>query len=285
MLINMLSEKRYNSFTKDRLAKTEIGKFILCEAREDNVTRLFIHQFSSLSSVLTKDGWWDTFTLTEIPCKKGFYLCSIQDFRIDRNDFLNCIVYPSKYLGDSINEDLIGWDYLFYCGKLSREYISKHYRVRFNIDNLYKMYKIEFENSGYRDIDSFLFAEFIFDKITIEDISVALEEKYDIEKLAEEINNNIHKHSEKYPLLIKKLPKENVLGYNMYTVRNTSHYLVIKSSDYNRLKLGKESDILVRVEAVLQHWDRINKERKQKEKEKKKLLRQSKKNNKKEEQQ
>jgi len=98
MLINMLSEKRYNSFKKDTLSKTEIGKFILCEAREDNTTRLFIHQFSSLSSILTKDGWWDTFTVTEIPCNKGFYLCMIQDFKIDRNDFLNCIVYPSKYL-------------------------------------------------------------------------------------------------------------------------------------------------------------------------------------------
>ena len=273
MLINMLSEKMHNAFTKDRLSKTEIGKFILCEAKEDNTTRLFIHQFSSLSSILTKDGWWDTFTVTEIPCKKGFYLCSIQDFRIDRNEFLNCIVYPSKYLGETIDEDLIGWDYLFYCGKLSREYASQHYRARFNMDNLYKMYKIKFENSGYRDIDSFLFAEFIFDKITIEDISVALEEKYDIEKLAEELNNNIHKYSEKYPLLIKKLPKDDFYGY-AYTTKTTANFLETKNNDYNRLKLGNEFNILVRVELVLQHWDKINKERKLKEKEKKKLLRQ-----------
>jgi len=174
----------------------------------------------------------------------------------------------------TINEDLIGWDYLFYCGKLSREYASQHYRSRFNIDNLYKTYKVEFEDSGYYNIDDFIFSEFILDKITIEDISIALEEKYDIEKLAEEINNNIHKHSEKYPLLIKKLPKENVLGYDMYTVKNTAHFLETKSNDYDRLKLGEESNILVCVEVVLQYWDRINKERKQKEKEKKKLLRQ-----------
>jgi len=273
MLINMLSEQRYNSFSKDRLSKTEIGKFILCEAREDNTTRLFIHQFSSLLSVLTKDGWWDTFTLTEMPCKKGFYLCSIQDFRIDRNEYLNCIVYPSKYIGDTINEDLIGWDYLFYCGKLSREYAHQHYRARFNIDNLYKTYKTEFEDSGYKNIDSFLFAYFMSDNITIEDISVALEEKYDIEKLAEELNHNIHKYSEKYPLLIKKLPKDDFYGY-AYTTKTTANFLEIKSNDYDRLKLGNESNILVCVETLLQHWNRINKERKQKEKEKKKLLRQ-----------
>jgi len=273
----MLNRQNWDAFQKDRLSETEIGKFILCEAREDNTTRLFIHQFNSWSSVFTKNGWWDTFTVTNQPCKKGFYLCKIQDFKIDRNEYLNCIVFPNKYLGDTINEDLIGWDYLFYCKKLSKEYTSQHYRSRFNIGNLYNVYKNEFENSGYSNIDSFIFAEFMKDKISIEDISIALEEKYDIEKLAEDINNNIKKYSDKYPLLVKKLPKEDILGYDVYTVRNTVNYLEIKSMDYDRLKLGEEFNMLVRVEAVLQYWDKINKERKLKEKENKKLLRQQKK--------
>ena len=269
----MFVKQEWDAFQKDRLSKTEIGKFILCEAREDNITRLFIHKFNSWSSVMTKNGWWDTFTISVEPCKKGFYLCMIQDFRIDRNGFLNCIVFPSKYLGNFINEDLIGWDYLFYCRKLSKEYISQHYRTRFNIDNLNQIYKVKFEDSGYPNMESFIFSEFMLGKITLDEISVALKEKYDIEKLAEDINKNTQKYSEKYPLLIKKLPKEDVFGYNMHTVKTTVNFLEIKCMDYDRLKLGKESDVLVCVEAVLQYWDKIKKEQKQRKKDKRKLLR------------
>jgi len=265
----MLTEQRWNAFQKDRLTETEIGKFVLCQAKEDNITRLFIHQFSKWMSAFTKEGWWDTFTICEKSCVKGFYLCQIEEFKIDKNGYLNMVVYPNKFIGEVIDEDAIAWDYLHMTNKFADKYKSQHWRARFNFANLNNIFNERFEASGYSNMENFIFAGFIQGEITLEEISDALEEKYEIEKLAEDINGNLKKYSEKYPLLVKKLPKDESWG--MYMTRCTVNYLQDKSYEYDRLKLGNENNILNQVEEVFKYWEEVHKVQKEKKKAEKKL--------------
>jgi len=262
----MLREQKWNALQVDQLSKTEIGKFILCYAKEDNTTRLYIHQFNKVMSIITKEGWWDTFTLSRKSCMKGFYLCRIGEFRLDKSGYLNLIVFPNKYLGETIDEDAAAWDYLNMSGKFTREYKSIQRRGRFNITNLERNFKERFEESGYPTMESFIFSVFMGDEITLDEISTALEEKYDIEKLADDINKNIEKYAEKYPLLAKKLPKEDVFGYTVYTTDCTVRYLKNKDLEYDEHKLGDETILLNRVEAVLQYWVDVHKAQKEKAK-------------------
>lgn len=273
----MFDKRRWDSFQVNILSETEIGKFILCEAREDNTTRLFIHRFNKWVSAVTKNGWWDTFTISTKPCNKGFYICSIQQFRIDRNEYLNCIVFPNRYLGNTIEEDSIAWDYLFRTGKFSKEYKSENWRPRFNIGNLQKKYAVTFKESGYTKIDCFIMDEFMHDKINLEDIASALEEKYDIEKLAEDIIKHQQKYIKDYPLLIKKLPSEDKFGYRYYNPSDVVYFLEDKRLEYNKLKLGEETNMLNRVEAVLKYWDDFYKAKKEREKAERKKKRDEKK--------
>jgi hypothetical protein len=267
----------YNNFERERLNKTEVNKFVLCEARDDNATRLFIHKFNKFSSSLTKDGWWDTFAISIQPCKKGFYLCNIMKFKLDKNDYLNMIVKPSKFLGENIDEDSAAWEYLFYSGKFSKEYKGSQRRERFNTTNLYKLYNKSLEESEYDSIEIFIFDSFIIGYITLDDIANALNEKYEIEKLAEDINKNIEKYSEEYPLLIKKLPKEeSPFGTLVYTTTCTIDFLNDNSYKYDQLKLGDEENILNRVEEVMKYWNNIHNAQKEERKKAKKLAKKQK---------
>jgi len=263
----MLTKQKWDAFQADQLSKTEIGKFVLCYAKEEDTTRLFIHQFNRWTSAFTKEGWWDTFTVSRKSCaNKGFYLCQIEKFRLDKDGYLNMIVFPNKYLGETIDEDATAWDYLNMSGKFTREYKSTQRRSRFNITNLERTFKEKFEESGYPTMESFIFSEFMTSGITLDEISIALEEKYDIEKLADDINKNIEKYAEKYPLLVKKLPKEEFYGHMIYTTSNTVNYLENKSIEYDIHKLGTDNILLNRVEAVLQYWVDVHKAKKEKEK-------------------
>ncbi len=260
----MYRDIRWNEVELNTLSESETGRYVLCEAKEDNTTRLFIHQFNRWVSVLTKEGWWDTFTLSKNPCKKGFYLCKIEEFRFDRNGYINMIVLPSKYLGESVDEDSIGWDYLASSGKLASHYKSRNCRERFNVVQLERVFAERFESSGYKYMTEFIFAAFIADKITLDELASALEEKYDIEKFAEEINRNLKNYEEKYPLFVKKLPViENYYGYrNVRTTESTIEFLERKSREYYELKLGSETDMLAQVEAVLKYWVDFHKAKK-----------------------
>ena len=98
-----------------------------------------------------------------------------------------------------------------------------------------------------------------------------MEEKYDIEKLADDINRNLDKYREDFPLLVKKLPKESAFGYMGYATDCTVSFLNEKSCEYDRLKLGTDNRILNRIEEVLKHWDNVHAMQKEKKKAKKKL--------------
>lgn len=268
-------QKRFYEFEKERLSSEVIGKFILCEAREEKATRLFIHQFHSFASMLTKNGWWDTFTITKHECVKGFYLCTIDEVRNDKDGYLNFVVTPKKYLGSTTHEDSIAWDYLFWTGKFADEYTNRYlkFKRRFNVLNLERTFAKGFEESGFQKIANYIFREFLGDRLSLEDIATALEEKYDIEKLAENIHANIATYAENYPLFVKKIPHEQSYGRDRYRTADTVDFLKRKSQEYDTLRLGEENGLLERVEAVHRYRaeckEKKNQERRDKRKQKK----------------
>ena len=142
----MINKQEWDAFQEVELNKTEKGKMILCESKEEESTRLFIHQFNSLMSCLTKDGWWDTFTVSKEACNKGFYLCEIDSFRIDKNGYLNVVVLPKKFLGEIIDEDNLAWDFFFRTNLFCSKYAISKNKERFNIDYLYGKFESEFSS-------------------------------------------------------------------------------------------------------------------------------------------
>lgn len=296
-----ISKEEYDDFAKteavfniDRLKQCEIGRLVVCDARKENSTRMYIHRLSRIDDIFMKDGWWDTFTISEKPCRKtGYYLCRIKEFRIDRNGYLNMVVIPLHYLGTDIDMDSDAWKYFGNRGFFTNYYQSiGYYRTRYNVAALHNLFeediakieKNEKERLGDdyicadKEIAEFILEKFIAGDITLKDIDKALDEKDDLEKLADDLNLNLerygtnekNRYAEDYPLLVKKLPVEDhgiLKGY--YTADCTMRYLKRKSYEYTHLNLGSETELLRRVEAVLEYWA----EKKSKEKEAKKIAR------------
>lgn len=299
-----ISKEEYDDFAKteaafniDRLKQCEIGRLVVCDVREVDATRMYIHRMDSIDDVLKKDGWWDTFTISEKKCDKiGYYLCRIKEFKIDRNGYLNMIVCPIHYLGLTVDMDSDAWNYFSRSGVFSNYYRSKgYYQTRYNVSALHHLFeedvarieKEEKERLGNdyicanKKIAEFIMEKFMAGDITLADIDKALDEKGDLEKLADDLNHNIkcyglnakNKYAVEYPLLVKKLPVEDhgiLKGY--YTADSTIRYLERKNCEYTKLNFGNETELLKRVEAVLKYWE----DKKTKEKEEKKRARKEK---------
>jgi hypothetical protein len=259
----------YSEFQKEELTKTEVGKFVLCEAKDDKTERLFIHRFNELNSIITKDGWWDTFTLSTKPCERGFYLAVIKEFRLDRNNYLNMVVWPVVSLGLEIDEECVAWDYFAMYGFLATEYKSRGSRERFNLQNLIDTYTEVSANEGYQSVDKFLFDHFLCGTISLEEISKALNEKYEIEKVSEDFMKNLDKYSSIYPLLVSKVIKEVGTYSCSYAENFVKNLLESNEWDYNRLKLGDEKNLLVKSERLLEHWAEVHLDQKRKKTEEK----------------
>lgn len=275
----------------ETLKTREIGMLILCEAKEEQTTRLYINQFSRVDNILMKDGWWNTFTISDSPCKEiGYYMCEIKNFRVDRNGFLNMIVTIRNYLGTEVDVDSDSWKYFFRSGLFTQRYSGRfsHTKTRFNVEALHELFKTEIDqiickererlDGDYICADSMI-AKYFLDKylngeITLSEIDRALDEKTDLEKLADDLTFQVsrygttakNKYAEKYPLLVKKLPCDTGLFEGYYTTECTLRYLERKHYEYLKLKLGTEENLLNQVEAVLQYWVDVKKREKEERK-------------------
>lgn len=88
-----------------------IGKYLICEAREDNATRLFIRSAPNpLQDAYTKCGWWNTFTVTDKPVSKGIWLAKVIKYRLDRNGYLNLKVETLLPVDNIKFSDLFSWE-------------------------------------------------------------------------------------------------------------------------------------------------------------------------------
>ena len=171
---------------------------------------MYIHRLSRIDDIFMKDGWWDTFTISEKPCRKtGYYLCRIKEFRIDRNGYLNMVVIPLHHLGTDIDMDSDAWKYFGNRGFFTNYYQSiGYYRTRYNVAALHNLFeediakieKNEKERLGDdyicadKEIAEFILEKFIAGDITLKDIDKALDEKDDLEKLADDLNLNLERY-------------------------------------------------------------------------------------------
>ena len=84
---------------KDLNKKFNIGKLIICEAR-DLTGRLYIRTLDDVRDYFSKDGWWNMFTLSSSEIdKEGIWLCRIKRFTYDKDGYPMNIVYPVRYIG------------------------------------------------------------------------------------------------------------------------------------------------------------------------------------------
>lgn len=285
----MITKQDWDVFCTERNNETEIGKLVLCESREDSSTRLFIHQFDSWVSALYKDGWWDTFTVTDVPCQKGFYICEIKKFRIDRNGYMNAVVTPKKYLGNEIDEDSPAWDYFFITGRFSGKYLQSKSRKYFNVEHLEEIFKDDIENARKEDAKKYgddcrwkgrsqqeiIMDKFMSGQTTIDEIAAALNTPTDMQRISEDIYRHPAKYATEFPLLVSKLPNEE--GFSFPTPISIEFFLNNKSLEYDKMCLGDETDILKRTECVLQYWKDFYKAKREEEKAKRKEARKARK--------
>lgn len=256
------SAKEYARTHINELNEKDVGKYIFCKAEEKNTSRLFINRFS-VCNMEFKDGWWDTFTLSSKPIEHlGYYICKIDQFKIDKNGFLMMIVTPSKYL-DHVNEESPVWKFFSMTGYFARNYdFSRHiYTRRFNAYHLCELHAsgVVREQQNYLTKCAGVILEKLFkDEISINDIEEALDEKDPMEKLSEDLNKNILSYAAEYPLIVKKLPGAYTYDEERYfNTETTMSYLIKNMGNYYELNLktAKGESVLDIVEAYLQHLE------------------------------
>jgi hypothetical protein len=250
----------------DELNK-EKGKYIICRCDYINPTRLFICRFNFSQTIEKNDGRWDMFTISKSECFSGYYICSIDHFKIDNNGYPNLVAAPLLYIGDSLHKNETVWKFLFKSGRFSGvyyEHVEFIYTCRYNEINVYQKYNDALKSQfTYDNIYSFILHEVISDNITMNEISCLLQMPTYIEKVSEHLFED-PEFSSKYPLLNKKIPKDSYTG--CCSTELTTEYLERKTIEYDKLNLGNESELLKRVETVLAYWDKLHKEEKSKKK-------------------
>lgn len=116
---------------KDMLLKSEVGKHLICEVK-DRSARLHIYNFDLSSTDMVDRDWNKTFTISRFLKEKGFYICKIVNFVVDKTGKLNCVVLPVFYLGTDINRDYKAWEYMITLDCFSSAYNP----VRCNLNSI-----------------------------------------------------------------------------------------------------------------------------------------------------
>lgn len=240
----------------------EVGQLLFAEAKEDDSTRLFIKRLSIVHDVVCKDGWWDMFTVASKSCKKGIYICRIDVIRLDRNKFPMMEVTPISYLGESIDEESVAWDYFSRSNLFSKYYTESHYKNRFNVnevetrfENLWKPFltaerTAEMEKQyvpEYARPATLLFEAFCDGKVTLKEIEEALDTPEGFEAMAIDIAKNPKKYDELYPLMMGKIRS---LDSGYVTINKIQDYLF--SRYYSASDMQREGKISKEIEGTFE---------------------------------
>lgn len=254
------------------------GGLIVCERVDDDTNgRLRLHKIYARNSIERGNGWYDLFTYTRSSAelKKGFYLCRIKEFKVDKKNYVNMVVETIVYLGESVTaipeditvrivrnmmvmdkeEDKPAWQFL--RSKMSPIAFAPYgeYFGTFNEENA-KENGFTAENVITRVISG--------DIAVLEELSQALHEPLKVEKAKEFIRRNLGRDtfSTAYPLLAKKL--QNKEGNEIIP------FLEKHLKDFNEKHLNAgipesasvAEEVLYKVEAALKYWKEIHKAQK-----------------------
>lgn len=254
--------------------KKQIGKYVMVQCRNDGDERVYLKTFEAVSDVFAKDGWWNTFTLSDTKNKKGLYFAKIKDFRIDRNGFLNMLV-TIEYSVSGINPYSEVWSYFRMTKIFAKDYMKALY-YDFNEEALER----HFEKDESMSDEMFainLLRKFIEGEVSEEEILKCLHEPTDKEKeirsIIMSVMKNDKKFEETYPRTTKKLKVEMDkfgLSYEL-----AEEWLIRKEHEFCRMKLGDENlPLAQKTELVCLYWEA----KKMEEKAAKKAARKAKKN-------
>lgn len=100
------------------------GKMILATAKNDGATRLFVRSTNPFTDILNKEGWWDTFTITNTPCATGTYICKVKKVCADKDGYPIFVAEPIIPVEESLllSEEMM---YMFGLSTLfTEEYVD-----------------------------------------------------------------------------------------------------------------------------------------------------------------
>lgn len=257
-----------------------IGKKVICQCvRNDNKkpgSRLFIKNISNeIIDIETKDGWWDTFTISREKIEPGLYICEVITYQRDHNGYLNCIVKPVKLLNETDSQAILS--------KKKGVWNSSALRLML-IDSCKFIAEYEYSASGpirnpniYQLIDDFpvldglcgidmpskVLEMYMEDKVTIEQIERSLDTPTYWENLIAEVANAVGygtaelKYGDDYPLFAKKVSHNTLTDNFFYIKRKVEDYIQRQLSYYDKLviegkiKADETTDFLRNVESAL----------------------------------
>lgn len=244
----------------DNIAKAiseiqEIGKYVIGNV-VDATNRVFIDRISVYNSIGKKNGWWDTFSLSEETPSvgNGRYIFSISRFTEDKEGHPIAILKEVMPIASMSDEAAI-------CMAINSSKFSKAYKDYFS--------RLALSRNNYeavRNIDIFEeLSRGVFDeKKFLELLNSKTPDEIDIDMLKEIRNDVTH------PLYAKinriGLCRDDLLGY-VYRIRER----------YTTLGLGdKDTTIVAKAIAVEKYYNDLHKEAKKKKTEAKKAKKKNK---------
>ena len=108
------------------------GKFIIASANEPGTTRLFMRSLNPIYDLRQRNGWWNTFTITNKPCEEGTFICKIQNVSMDKDGYPIFIAEPIIRVDEDLNlcDEIM---YIFYLsGMFTEEHINWSYGFNFD---------------------------------------------------------------------------------------------------------------------------------------------------------
>lgn len=166
--------------------KKQQGKLILATANEDNTTRLFMRSLNPITDIRQKDGWWNTFTITNTPCAAGDYICEIKEVRSDKDGYPIFVVEVLKQVEENLNHSYELME-LFYKSQLFTEANFRNignFNFNYLADRVNEIAPVEYDSYGqYCENHAVQAVRLFMDGIiTLEQITEWLHEPTDFEK-------------------------------------------------------------------------------------------------------
>ena len=231
-----------------------IGKYLICESREDDSTRLFIRNVTNtLVDVEQKEGWWNTFTVTKTKTPKGMWLAKVIEYRLDRNGFLNLEVETImpvddikfhnlfSFTTDNCTWNGIGWWLMMVkSDAFLEEYDFQRYSFHEpNYDALVERFP-ELSGLHQNEIGKLMLLKYLRNETTLEEIEECLNKPSDWEELVINVQKAVANHTveklygDQYPVFTGKVAN-NVINNGMIDRTDVDRYLKRQLEYYDQL--------------------------------------------------
>ncbi len=269
-----------------------IGKYLICESRENDSTRLFIRNVTNtLIDAFEKKGWWNTFTTTKTKTPKGIWLSKVVEYRLDRNGFLNLevetvlpmdgIKFQKLFQSDNGTWNSIAWWLMMVCSDVFlKEYDFQRYSFyEPNYDALVERFP-DANGLSEKGMGKLMLFKYLRNETTLEEIEECLNKPTDWENFVKEIQNSVANgtldkfYGEKYPVFASKIRGNVITGDYIYrdTVERYLKRQLRQCEDLvrdNKIE-AVEGNWLDKIETVLQYRKSLKDAEKAAKKEKRK---------------